>query len=201
MRLAPVLSIGLWLSFAPAAYAQVTEIEVNAPPPATRSRAVPPVASSRRRRSVPSWTMAQAIPQNATGTVFGYSTASTAPPSRRSPALRPGTRSWGTPRSAALSPLAALTLESTVRGFDEDSQRVDRMAGRGIAIATALASMPDLDSGKRMGFGFGVGSYEGHNAFSAAFVVRASDNAKFRVNAGTAGDSKFAFGAGGMFSW
>lgn len=93
------------------------------------------------------------------------------------------------------------TLESTVRGFDEDIQRVDRMAGRGIAIATALASMPDLDSGKRMGFGFGVGSYEGHNAFSAAFVVRASDNAKFRVNAGTAGDSRFAFGAGGMFSW
>ena len=61
--------------------------------------------------------------------------------------------------------------------------------------------MPDLEPGKRMGLGIGVGSYDGHNAVSAAFVVRASDNAKFRLNGGTAGDGKFAFGAGGMFSW
>ncbi len=93
------------------------------------------------------------------------------------------------------------SLEGRVEELRTDLDHVDEMAGRGIAIATALASMPDLEPGKRMGLGIGTGTYDGHNAVSAAFIVRASDNAKFRVNAGTAGDGKFAFGAGGMFSW
>lgn len=93
------------------------------------------------------------------------------------------------------------SLEGRVDDLRADLEHVDRTAGRGIAIATALASMPDLEPGKRMGIGIGAGSYDGHNAMSAAFIVRASENAKFRVNGGTAGDGKFAFGAGGMFSW
>lgn len=93
------------------------------------------------------------------------------------------------------------SLEGRVDELRADLADVDRVAGRGIAIATALASMPDLEPGKRAGLGIGLGSYDGHNAVSAAFVIRATENAKFRVNGGTAGDGKFAFGAGGMFSW
>ena len=92
-------------------------------------------------------------------------------------------------------------VEGTVRSLEYDINRVDRMAARGVAIATALASMPDIEDGKTAGFGLGVGSYAGRNAVSAAFILRASDSVKLRVNAGTAGDGKFAFGAGGMFSW
>lgn len=92
-------------------------------------------------------------------------------------------------------------LETAVSGFSDEVRRVDRMAGRGIAIATALASVPDIEPGKRMGLGFGVGSYAGNEAVSAAFVVRASDALKLRINAGTSGDGRFAIGAGGMFSW
>lgn len=92
-------------------------------------------------------------------------------------------------------------LETNVRKLNDDIEHVDQMAGRGIAIATALASIPDLEPGKTAGLGLGVGSYDGRNAVSAAFVVRANENLKLRVNGGTAGDGKFAFGAGGMLSW
>ena len=93
------------------------------------------------------------------------------------------------------------SLEGSVGQLSADLKHVDRMAGRGIAIATALASMPDLEPGKTAGIGIGTGSYDGHNAVSAAFVVRASENLKLRLNGGSAGGGKFAFGAGGMFSW
>ena len=92
-------------------------------------------------------------------------------------------------------------LETNVRKLNDDIEHVDQMAGRGIAIATSLASIPDLEPGKTAGLGVGVGSYDGRNAVSAAFVVRANENLKLRVNGGTAGDGKFAFGAGGMLSW
>jgi len=92
-------------------------------------------------------------------------------------------------------------LETNVRKLNDSIEHVDQMAGRGIAIATSLASIPDLEPGKTAGLGVGVGSYDGRNAVSAAFVVRANENLKLRVNGGTAGDGKFAFGAGGMLSW
>jgi len=92
-------------------------------------------------------------------------------------------------------------LENNVHRLDDRIDHVDQMAGRGIAIATSLASIPDLEPGKTAGLGVGVGSYDGRNAVSAAFVVRANENLKLRVNGGTAGDGKFAFGAGGMLSW
>jgi autotransporter adhesin len=75
------------------------------------------------------------------------------------------------------------------------------MASRGVAIATALASVPALDGDKKFGIGFGTGTYDGRVAFSFALIARAGDNAQFRVNAGTAGNGKIAAGAGATFGF
>ncbi|MGV7120460.1 YadA family autotransporter adhesin [Sphingopyxis sp. 550A] len=92
-------------------------------------------------------------------------------------------------------------LESRVDQQSFDLRRIDRMAGRGVAIATALASIPPLSGDKNVGIGFGTGTYDGRFAFSFALIARAGDSAQFRVNAGTAGNGKIAAGAGATFGF
>ena len=79
--------------------------------------------------------------------------------------------------------------------------RLSAFFGRGVAIATALASIPALEGDKKFGVGFGTGTYDGRFAFSAAIIGRAGANAQFRLNAGTSGQGKIAAGAGFTFGW
>lgn len=93
------------------------------------------------------------------------------------------------------------SLESTVKGISKEIQSVDGTASRGVAIATAIGSIPDVEPGKNFGIGVGVGNYNGKNAFAIAAGARVSDNLRLRLNVGTAGNGKAAVGAGGSYSW
>lgn len=87
-------------------------------------------------------------------------------------------------------------VDTRLAGLDFDIRRLDRLVGRGVAIATAMASIPPLDGDKKIGIGVGTGTYDGRFAFSAAIIGRVSDSAQFRLNAGTAGNGKVAAGGG-----
>lgn len=93
------------------------------------------------------------------------------------------------------------SLESLVQNVDNDIRRIDRLAGRGVAIATALASIPPINGDQKFGVGFGFGTYDGRSAFSAALIGRINDNTQFRLNAGTTGNGKVAAGGGMTFGW
>lgn len=93
------------------------------------------------------------------------------------------------------------SLESGFADLRADLNQVNADASRGVAIASAFASIPDIDSGKNFGVGVGVGHYNSKTAFSIAVGARASENAEFRLNIGTTGSGKVAVGGGSMFSW
>ena len=93
------------------------------------------------------------------------------------------------------------SLESLVENVNGDIRRLDRLAGRGVAIATALASIPPINSDQKIGVGLGFGTYDGRAAFSAAIIGRVDDNTQFRLNAGTTGNGKVAAGGGVTFGW
>ena len=92
-------------------------------------------------------------------------------------------------------------VENTVKNFAADIKDAKNIAKRGTAIATAMASIPDVDSGKKMAVGVGVGTYEGKTAFAIGVSGRASENVRLRLNVGTSDKGKLAFGAGGTYSW
>lgn len=93
------------------------------------------------------------------------------------------------------------SLETLVSNVNVDIRKLDRMAGRGVAIATAIASVPPIRDDQKIGVGVGMGTYDGRTAFSAAIIGRISDNAQFRVNAGTTGNGKVAAGGGFTLGW
>jgi hypothetical protein len=93
------------------------------------------------------------------------------------------------------------SLETLVANVNVDIRKLDRMAGRGVAIATAIASVPPIRDDQKIGIGVGMGTYDGRTAFSAAIIGRISDNAQFRVNAGTTGNGKVAAGGGFTLGW
>lgn len=92
-------------------------------------------------------------------------------------------------------------IDARLNGMDFDLRRLDRLVGRGVAIATAMASVPALDGDKRIGIGIGTGTYDGRFAFSAAIIGRVGNDAQFRVNIGTAGNGKVAAGGGMTIGW
>jgi hypothetical protein len=93
------------------------------------------------------------------------------------------------------------TLESRIGNFSQDIRRIDRLAGRGTAIALSAASIPQMADGQNIAVGVGFGTYDGRTAFSAAILGRISDNAQFRLNAGTTGAGKVGAGGGITFGW
>lgn len=76
-----------------------------------------------------------------------------------------------------------------------------RIASNGTAIVAAAASIPALEAGKNIGFGMGVGGYDGRGAISVALAARASQALQFKLHVGTGSGGKVAAGAGGLWSW
>ncbi|KVW64281.1 hypothetical protein WK99_12675 [Burkholderia ubonensis] len=68
---------------------------------------------------------------------------------------------------------------------------VARSAYSGVAAATALAAMPDVDLGKTISVGIGGGMYKGYSAVAMGFTARITENVKIKggfgqTNNGTA---------------
>ena len=76
-----------------------------------------------------------------------------------------------------------------------------KIASGGVATAVAVASMPALDLGKKIGLGVGVGSYDGRSGVAVGLAARVSEALQFKLNAGTSSEGRAAAGAGGMVAW
>ncbi|WP_268991222.1 YadA family autotransporter adhesin [Burkholderia cepacia] len=77
---------------------------------------------------------------------------------------------------------------------------VARKAYAGIAGATALTMIPDVDQNKTLMVGVGTGVYQGYSAFAFGFTARLTNNLKLR--GGVSGSSAgYTYGAGLGYQW
>ncbi|MGH8781864.1 YadA-like family protein [Paraburkholderia sp.] len=72
---------------------------------------------------------------------------------------------------------------------------VSRRAYSGIAAATALSMIPEVDQGKRLSIGIGTGNYQGYSAVAIGFSARITENLKVKGGVSTSGAGS-VYGAG-----
>jgi len=77
---------------------------------------------------------------------------------------------------------------------------VARTAYAGIAAATALTMIPDVDAGKNFALGVGVANFGGQTALAIGSSARISDRLKVKLGAGTSSNGTVV-GGGASFSW
>ncbi|WP_196759321.1 YadA-like family protein [Pandoraea pnomenusa] len=122
-------------------------------------------------------------------------------------ALDPGTVSFGAPgserRLTNLAPGRRATDAATVgqlAGVQAGVNQVARRAYSGIAAATALAMIPEVDPGRRVAFGVGSATFQGQAAVSIGASVRFTDNLKARLGAGISRQGN-TYAAGVSYQW
>ncbi|WP_239483077.1 YadA-like family protein [Paraburkholderia sp. C35] len=77
---------------------------------------------------------------------------------------------------------------------------VARNAYSGIAAATALTMIPDVDQGKTIAVGIGGASYHGYAASALGMSARITQNIKVKAGAGISAQGT-TFGIGGAYQW
>ncbi|HWT35566.1 MAG TPA: YadA-like family protein, partial [Paraburkholderia sp.] len=77
---------------------------------------------------------------------------------------------------------------------------VARNAYSGIAAATALTMIPDVDQGKTIAVGVGAGSYHGYAASALGASARITQNIKVKVGAGISAQGT-TLGVGASYQW
>ena len=77
---------------------------------------------------------------------------------------------------------------------------VARKAYSGVAAATALAMIPEVDAGKSVSVGIGTGNYQGYAALAIGFTARVTENIKLRGGVSTTGAGS-VYGAGASYQW
>jgi autotransporter adhesin len=75
-----------------------------------------------------------------------------------------------------------------------------RNAYSGIAAATALGMIPDVDMGKTLAVGIGYGQYKGYSASAIGMNARITENIKVKSGVGIS-SSGTTFGFGGSYQW
>ncbi|ALR35752.1 hypothetical protein LV28_24905 [Pandoraea pnomenusa] len=122
-------------------------------------------------------------------------------------ASEPGTVSIGAPgterRLTHLAPGRRPTDAATVgqlAGMQAGIDQVAKRAYSGIAAATALAMIPEVDPGKRVALGVGTATFQGRAATSIGASVRFTDNLKARLGVGISGQGN-TYAAGVSYQW
>jgi S-ribosylhomocysteine lyase LuxS involved in autoinducer biosynthesis len=77
---------------------------------------------------------------------------------------------------------------------------VARGAYSGIAAATALTMIPEVDQGKTLSFGIGAGTYKGYQAVALGGTARITDNIKVKAGVGLSAGGTTA-GVGASMQW
>ncbi|SAL52437.1 YadA domain-containing protein [Caballeronia humi] len=77
---------------------------------------------------------------------------------------------------------------------------VARNGYSGVAAATALSMIPEVDADKTLSVGFGYGSYKGYSAGAFGGTARVTKNLKLRAGAGWGSGGK-TVGTGGSYQW
>jgi len=90
--------------------------------------------------------------------------------------------------------------DSVVGGMQNQVGEIGRSAYSGIAAATALAMIPNIDQDKTMSIGVGGASYQGYAAAAVALNLRVTQNLVLKAGAGTT-RSGTVYGANASYRW
>nr|WP_233212631.1 YadA-like family protein [Collimonas sp. PA-H2] len=112
----------------------------------------------------------------------------------------PGSERRITNVAAGVNPTDAVNVSqlSTVQSQVGDVQRI---AYSGVAMAGALAGLPQVDSGKTFALGAGIGSYAGYTALAIGASARVSQNAVVKFGVSTTSGTRTLINAGVGYSW
>ncbi|MFP4897894.1 YadA family autotransporter adhesin [Paraburkholderia sp. BR14261] len=101
--------------------------------------------------------------------------------------------------AAGVNPTDAVNV-SQLSAVQQGVNKVARTAYAGVAGATALTMIPDVDAGKTLSIGIGSASYQGYGAVALGFTARLTNNVKLRggFSSSSAG---YSFGAGMSYQW
>lgn len=94
----------------------------------------------------------------------------------------------------------AATDAVNMRQFQTGVNDVARSAYSGVAAATALTMIPEVDPGKTLAIGVAGATYKGYQAAAVGASARITQNLKVRVGAGVSG-SDTTVGAGASYQW
>jgi autotransporter adhesin len=75
-----------------------------------------------------------------------------------------------------------------------------RAAFSGVAAATALTMIPEVDPGKTLAVGVAGASYKGYQAAAIGASARITANLKIKMGAGISGNNT-TVGAGASYQW
>ncbi|EMF07323.1 Hep_Hag family protein [Serratia marcescens VGH107] len=79
-------------------------------------------------------------------------------------------------------------------------KEVARKAYSGVAAATALTMIPEVDPGKTFAIGVGGGTYQGYSASALGVSARVTDSVKVKLGAGFSGTTQ-TYGIGASYQW
>ncbi|MEZ0601820.1 YadA-like family protein [Paraburkholderia sp. IW21] len=94
----------------------------------------------------------------------------------------------------------AATDAVNMRQFQSGINDVARSAYSGVAAATALTMIPEVDPGKTLAIGVAGATYKGYQAAAVGASARITQNVKVKVGAGISG-SETTVGAGASYQW
>lgn len=80
-------------------------------------------------------------------------------------------------------------------------EKLESKMSRGIASATALASIPQVEGGGKYSLGLGTGLYNGESSIAIGGSVRMTENAVFKGGFSFGSGGRPTGGAGVAFSW
>uniref|UniRef100_UPI0038B84BE6 beta strand repeat-containing protein n=1 Tax=Paraburkholderia caffeinilytica TaxID=1761016 RepID=UPI0038B84BE6 len=90
--------------------------------------------------------------------------------------------------------------DQQINSVQNSVNAVAKNAYSGIAAATALTMIPDVDQGKTIAVGIGGGSYKGSQAVALGVSARITENLKMKAGAGTS-QGGTTVGVGASYQW
>ncbi|MEM5312280.1 YadA-like family protein [Paraburkholderia sp. JHI869] len=92
-------------------------------------------------------------------------------------------------------------LQSGLNSLQSGLNSVARNAYGGIAAATALTMIPDVDQGKTIAVGVGTANFKGYQAAALGATARITQNIKVKLGGGYASGGGATFGGGMSYQW
>uniref|UniRef100_UPI002ABDBE18 YadA-like family protein n=2 Tax=unclassified Burkholderia TaxID=2613784 RepID=UPI002ABDBE18 len=117
--------------------------------------------------------------------------------------VAPGTQGTDAVNLNQLNDSLSQSNRYTDQRVNEVSTQVNQVAKAayaGVAAATALTMIPDVDLGKTIAVGIGAGTYKGQQAVAFGASVRFTQNIKGRLGAGYSSQGT-SVGVGAAYQW
>ncbi|WP_433704650.1 YadA-like family protein [Paraburkholderia sacchari] len=106
--------------------------------------------------------------------------------------------------AAGVNPTDAVNMgqfQSGLSSLQSGMNSVARNAYGGIAAATALTMIPDVDQGKTISVGVGTANFKGYQAAAIGATARITQNLKVKLGGGYASSGGATYGGGMSYQW